>query len=167
MFTDSNSLSQGRPVDATLLRAAPGNSDRPLFDTNTVSTTITGGTMYTSSEVFRDASRNPYFAYQGYQKLGNILTTNSNCFAVWITIGYFEVEEFRPNMSAPVSPANPMTFDAAHPDGYCLAKEVGIDTGEVTRHRSFYIIDRSIPVGFIPGSRLNTDDCILVKRLIE
>ena len=41
------------------------------------------------------------------------------------------------------------------------------DTGNVTRHRGFFIIDRSIPVGFVPGSRLNTDDCILVRRLIE
>jgi hypothetical protein len=161
-------MQQSRAVDATLLRAAPTAADKPLFDTNTVAT-ITSGSMYTGSETngFRDASRNPYFAYQGYQKLGNIVTTNSNCFAVWITIGYFEVEEFRQDMSSPLSTANYQRFDAAHPDGYCLSKEVGIDTGDVTRHRAFYVIDRSVPVGFIPGSRLNTDDCILVRRLIE
>jgi hypothetical protein len=48
-----------------------------------------------------------------------------------------------------------------------LAAEMGADTGEVRRHRAFYIVDRSIPVGFVPGSRLNTDDCVLVRRLIE
>ena len=46
-------------------------------------------------------------------------------------------------------------------------QEIGIDTGNVTRHRGFFIIDRSVPVGFVPGSRLNTDDCVLVRRLIE
>ena len=108
-----------------------------------------------------DINRNPYFRYQPLQKLGNIVTTNSNCFAVWITIGYFEVSEHRPTN------ASGTVFDAAHPDGYSLGQEVGIDSGEVTRHRGFYLIDRSIPVGFMPGSRLNTDDCVLVRRLIE
>jgi hypothetical protein len=72
---------------------------------------------------------------------------------VWITIGYFEVE--------------PTAVDAAHPDGFVLGQELGADSGQITRHRAFYIIDRSIPVGFIPGKRLNTDECILVRRLIE
>ncbi len=102
---------------------------------------------------YDNTNRNPYFRYQRYQKLGNLLTTRSNVFAVWITVGYFEVD--------PVIP------DAAHPDGYTLGQEVGLDSGNVVRHRAFYIIDRSIPVGFLPGSRLNTDECILVKRMIE
>jgi hypothetical protein len=111
-----------------------------------------------------DTNRNPYFRNQALQKLGAVATTNSNCFAVWITIGYFEVE---PYMTTNSSGNLQQTFDAAHPDGYALAQEIGIDTGNVTRHRGFFIIDRSIPVGFLPGSRLNTDDCVLVRRLIE
>jgi hypothetical protein len=138
-------------VNATVLRPKSTIATEPLFQMkwNTAPT-----------DNYHDTDRNPYFRYQGYQKLGNILTTRSNCFAVWITIGYFEVEENRPTGGA-------MVFDAAHPDGYRLGQEVGIDTGEVTRHRGFYMIDRSIPVGFMPGSRLNTDDCVLVRRLIE
>jgi hypothetical protein len=45
--------------------------------------------------------------------------------------------------------------------------EVGTDTGQVKRHRAFFIIDRSAPVGFKPGERLNTDECILLRRFIE
>ena len=56
---------------------------------------------------------------------------------------------------------------ARDPDGLALGPELGADSGEITRHRAFYIVDRSIPVGFLPGSRLNTDDCVLVRRLIE
>ena len=57
--------------------------------------------------------------------------------------------------------------DIAHPDGYQLGQEIGIDTGEVERHRSFYIIDRSIPVAFEPGENHNVEDTILLKRFIE
>src|SRR5262249_37057567 len=121
-----------------------------------------GATQYIGQ--YHDTTRNPYFNYQPYQKIGNVVTTRSNCFAIWITVGYFEVEEnIPPNAPTPTT----VVFDAAHPDGYRLAQEIGYDTGEVVRHRSFFIVDRSIPVGFIPGSRLNTDDCILVRRLIE
>jgi hypothetical protein len=84
---------------------------------------------------------------------------------VWITVGYFEVED------AVVSGKTWTNMrpdeKAAWPDGLQLGQEVGADSGEVTRHRSFFMIDRSIPVGFMPGSRLNTDDCVLVRRLIE
>lgn len=52
-------------------------------------------------------------------------------------------------------------------DGYMLGKEVGSHNGTVSRRRGFYLIDRSIPVGFIPGENLNVDDTILVRRFIE
>jgi hypothetical protein len=70
-----------------------------------------------------------------------------------MTVGYFEVEPTPPSV--------------AHPEGWMLGQEVGADSGELVRHRSFYIIDRSIPVGHLPGQKLNTDDCILLRRFIE
>jgi hypothetical protein len=87
--------------------------------------------------------------------VGNLFSTNSNCYAVWMTIGYFEVEQ------------NPGGVDQAHPEGVRLAQEVGVDEGNVKRHRAFYIIDRSIPVAFEPGHRHNTDKAVLLKRYIE
>src|SRR5207244_11683379 len=73
-----------------------------------------------------DINRNPYFRYQPLQKIGNVLTTRSNCFAVWVTIGYFEVEDYRPNAQNPV-----VVIDAAHPDGLALGPELGADSGEI------------------------------------
>jgi hypothetical protein len=139
-----------------LFKINPNNPQYPNWVGNTPGSGVT-----TNVGQYHDVNRNPYFANQPLQKVGNLLTTHSNCFAVWVTIGYFEVEDYRPITTGPV------VIDAAHPDGLALAQEVGADSGEVTRHRAFYIIDRSIPVGFIPGSRLNTDDCVLVRRLIE
>ena len=48
-----------------------------------------------------------------------------------------------------------------------LGAELGTDTGDVERHRSFSIIDRSIPVGFEPGQNLNVDKAILLHRNIK
>jgi hypothetical protein len=76
-------------------------------------------------------------------------------YAIWITLGYFEVS------------VNPGGIDATHPDGYQLGQELGADTGEIKRHRAFYIFDRSIPVGFEPGRDHNIENGILVKRFIE
>jgi hypothetical protein len=183
----TSSMRTGVPAYATLLRPDPtmlaNATPQPLFQINSNNTAYTNTAGYNSwtSAAYpsqnakpnapglpsnaHDTSRNPYFRNQALQKLGAVATTNSNCFAVWITIGYFEVEENRPVTSGTL--ANQIIFDAAHPDGFALGQELGIDTGNVTRHRGFFIIDRSIPVGFVPGSRLNTDDCVLVKRLIE
>ena len=108
-----------------------------------------------SWDAARHTGRNSYFDYQALQRLPNLVTTRSNVYAVRITIGYFEAEP------------NPGGVDLAHPDGYRLGPEIGSDTGEVKRHRAFYIIDRSIPVAFESGENHNVDRCILLRRYIE
>jgi hypothetical protein len=157
----AGSMRKTNPVAATLLRPDPQDPTKPLFQVakddsrwyDPLGPGSSPGPPNPNAGIYQDIHRNPYFRYLPLQKLGNLVTTQSNCFAVWITIGYFEVE--------------PVPVDPAHPDGYTLGQEVGADSGEITRHRAFFIIDRSVPVGFLPGSRLNTDDCVLVRRLIE
>ncbi len=138
----------GREINATLLREDPLQADRPLFAFDAV----TGAGAIAP---YNDPDRNPYFRYQELQRLGNLVTTRSNVYAVWITIGYFEVTPW------------PVGVDAGHPDGLQLGQELGYDTGEVRRHRAFYIIDRSIPVGFERGKNHNVHKAILLKRYIE
>ena len=67
-------------------------------------------------------------------------------------MGYFEVEP------VPI---------AVNRSGYRLKQEAGLDTGEVKRHRAFYMVDRSIPVAYEPGEDHNVDNCVLVRRFIE
>jgi len=135
-----------RPVNGTLLRAGfpdPTNPDGcnfPLFG------------MASSLDI-NNTDRNPLFRYQALERLANLVSTRSNVYAVWITVGYFEVAAG--------------TVDAAHPDGYYLGRELGTDTGEIQRHRAFYIFDRSIPVGFQRGQDLNVMNAVLLKRFIE
>ena len=47
----------------------------------------------TATTPYMDADRNPYMTYQPMTRLGNLVTNRSNVFAVWITVGYFEVEK--------------------------------------------------------------------------
>ena len=129
-----------REINATLLRADPTDQTKPLF-------------QYDSASAAEETNRNPYFRYEGLQRLGNLVTTRSNVFAVWMTVGYFEV--------------TPGGIDATHADGFRLGRELGSDTGEIDRHRAFFMIDRTIPVGFQRGQDLNVEKAILVDRYIE
>jgi hypothetical protein len=128
-------------VDNTLLRTSRTTMEAPTMAElgNEMPRMLNSFT-----ESARNSERNPFFSYQGMQRLSNLVTTRSNVYALWITIGYFEVE----------------------PNGR-LVQEVGLDTGTVTRNRAFYIIDRSIPVAFDPGQNHNVDKCVLVRRFIE
>ena len=135
-------------IEATLMRsqnpASLTSSSQPLLS-------------YQSTNLWDDSSRNPYFQYGQLAKLSNIVTTHSNVFAIWITVGYFEVE--------PVG-GSPSNSDI-YPDGYRLGQELGIDDGTRKRHRAFYLIDRSIPVAFEPGRNHNVDRAVLVRRYLE
>lgn len=141
------------PIQHTTLRADPAYTSQPLLGYQLA--TPTGVSKFDAV----DANRNPYFRIQGAQRLQNLITTRSNVFAVWITVGYFEVK--------PATTAIPNYKPEYYPDGYQLGAELGSETGDIQRHRAFYIIDRSIPVGFQRGNGLNVDRAILVKRYIE
>ena len=118
-----------------------------------------------SQNDYNDWRRNAYFAYQPFGNVVNKVTTRSNVYAVWITVGYFEVTPWYGASGGVPNPSGNITIDAAHPDGYQLGQELGADTGEITRHRGFYIIDRSIPVGFQRGSDLNSDKAVHPETL--
>jgi hypothetical protein len=127
-------LSPIREVDVTLLRAATPGAAAPLLNS-------------ISANAYNHTDRNAYFRYQALQKTSNSITTRSNVYATWITIGYFEIDRST--------------------GADTLGQELGSDTGDIKRHRAFYIYDRSIPVGFELGRDHNYERGILVKRFIE
>lgn len=128
-----------------------------------------------------DAERNSGMMYQPMTRLGNLVTTRSNVYAIWITVGYFEVEK-APDWSLPATRQRfggttndtdaatiraRALYDRVYPEGYMLGEELGTDTGSTERARAFYIIDRTEPVGFKPGEDLNVENMIRVRRRIE
>ena len=82
--------------------------------------------------------------YLPVTRLANLTTNRSNVFSIYMTIGYFEYD--------------PSTG---------MSQEYGWDNGKTRRHRGFYLVDRSIQVAFEPGVENNTENCILIRRIIE
>ncbi len=140
---------QAHAVNATLLRAVDSAANGTPEGQSVPLCAATNMAPYLNYE------RNAYFRYESLARLSNLVTTRSNTYALWITVGYFQVEPWAAGI------------DAAHPDGFQLGQEVGADTGEAQRHRAFYIIDRTIPVGFQRGVDLNAENTVLLKRFIE
>jgi len=158
----SQSAAMQSEIDATLLRRDPAVPTRPLFQYDaTITPQKSDGLPLSAIQHPENPDRNPYFRYAGLQRLSNLVTTRSNVYAVWLTVGYFEVF---PNIDRAGKFVGP---DALHPDGYQLGAELGIETGDIRRHRAFYLFDRSIPMGFVRGEDLNYEKGIVCGRFIE
>jgi hypothetical protein len=153
-------LQLNREIEATVLRSDPTNGNRPLFQFDTTLALTTTGPNANVGPC-NDPNRNAFFRYQAIERLGNLVTTRSNVYAMWITVGYFQVTP------APIKAGGTSYDPTIYPDGYQLGPELGADTGEVERHRAFYIYDRTIPVGFQRGQDINVEKGLLLRRFIE
>jgi hypothetical protein len=131
---------------------APGRDDRPFLSlaTGPGSAGASGGGIQSTLLRFPDgdsshqepalAVAGPVHPYQKYElltKVFNHLTVRSNVFAVWVTVGLFEV-----------------TDDTGRP--VKLGAELGRKEGRVVRHRMFAIVDRSVLTSN-PGPQLRFD----------
>jgi hypothetical protein len=149
-------------VDVTLLRSSLGTSGssakpngNPLFSAAT-------------SEAYNDAKRNPYFRYQPIIRLDNLTTTRSNVYAVWITIGFFEVEQAAPFSEVQsIMNGDVNLYRRVYPEGWQFGREAGLDHGDPQRIRGFYILDRTIPVAFEPGIDHNSSDIVRLRRRLQ
>jgi hypothetical protein len=81
-------------------------------------------------------------------------------FAVWITVGFFEVK--REGDIALIG--DPLYYRAAFD---VLGPEIGASTAENTRYRSFFVVDRLKLTGFDPDSMGAYQAAVLYRRTIE
>jgi hypothetical protein len=101
----------GISINNSLMRSINGTFGQPpLFQVDSAGTGPTQG--------------HPYLQDQLISKIFNNLTTRSNVFALWLTVGFFEVTN---TSTRPVQ----------------LGAEIGKSEGRQVRHRMFAIIDRS------------------------
>jgi hypothetical protein len=122
-----------------------------------------------SDPQYRYEERNAWFAYEPLIRAASNTTPRSEVYAIWVTMGFFEVEAVDPELkkyrSLPV--LRPRDSFSPYPDGYKLLREHGSDTGDVRRHRAFYLIDRSIPVGYESGVDHNVSNVIIAESLVD
>ncbi|MBI1913629.1 MAG: hypothetical protein HYS12_02570 [Planctomycetes bacterium] len=106
---------KGRGLEDTVFRLQDPSGANPqrLFQVTT-SQTPSGNVTIT----------HPYLQYDMLTKVYNNLTTRSNTFGVWLTVGFFEVKD-------------PSTIPVK------LGAEIGASTATNIRHRFFCIVDRT------------------------
>jgi hypothetical protein len=139
----------GAAIPSDRLQQGAADSFETTILRPTSSTPIEPILSLTEIAQHRNTDRNPYFRNLAFQRAGNVFSSNSNVFAVWVTIGYFD-------------------FEDTNGDGIReFGREVGEGTGNIERNRGFYVIDRSKPVCFEPGVRRNEEDTIVLHRMLE
>jgi hypothetical protein len=121
-----------------------GTQGNLLFSPYSLANTETAIPGPTSAMELAESRQNAFTRYQRAMRLSNLATDQSNVFAMWVTVALFEYD--------------PVTG---------FGKEYVNTAGEPERERAFYIIDRTVPVGFLPGEDLNSDRAVLLKRTIN
>lgn len=105
-----------------------------------------------------DRTQNPYFRNDWLQKVTNLTTVRTHQYAVWITVGFFEV----------LQQGDPMVGNSVPSLAYDkLGAELGILSGRNIRYRSFFILDRTKATGFSPQNPGNFRDCVVYRQAIE
>ncbi|AMV38838.1 hypothetical protein [Planctomyces sp. SH-PL62] len=104
-------------------------------------------------------TQHPYFRSELMQRVLNLTTVRTHQYAVWITVGFFEVK--REGDIAMIGSAYPQAaFDV-------LGPEIGASTAENTRYRSFFVVDRLKLTGFDPESVGAFRPAVVYRRTIE
>ncbi len=133
-------LQRANPTDTSLLRRM--NGQVRVFDQS--DTNLPFFDPYSSQAYPHNLIKNSFIYNYPAARLANMTTDRSNVYTIRITLGFFEYD---PSLG--------------------IGKEYGSEEGRATRHRAFYLIDRSIPVGFQTGEDLNTSDVILSRRILD
>ena len=110
-----------------------------------------------------DPEHSSWFRFAPLIRASANTTARSEVFAIWVTVGLFEVEPVGQGLIA----AGGGPAIEAYPSGYKILQEYGSSNGDMKRYRGFYIFDRSRPLCYDPGVDHNIDEGILIERFIE
>ena len=106
-----------------------------------------------------DQKQHPYFRTEMLQKAMNLTTVRTHQYAVWITIGFFEVKRQGDLLMA--STNTPwLAYDI-------LGPELGDASGQTTRYRGFLVIDRLQLTGYDPNVIGSFRPAVVYRQTIE
>jgi hypothetical protein len=107
-----------------------------------------------------DARQHPYWRLEMMQRVMNLTTPRTHQYAVWITVGFFEVIK-QGDLSLLARIADPrLAFDIIGP-------EVGSVTGKSTRYRGFFLVDRTKITGFNPANTGSFRAAVVYRKMIR
>jgi hypothetical protein len=114
--------------------------------------------VYLGSGTTADRRQSPYFRTEWLQSVLNLTTVRSHQYAVWITIGFFEVKR----------PGKP-ELATLNPTLACdlLGREISSPAGRRVRHRGFFVLDRSRASGSNAADSKSIHDVIVYQQLIK
>ena len=142
----------GTAGDAAVTVPLPSGVSNPHLGANggTATATTPGGTA--------DMREHPYWRSEQMQRLMNLTTPRTHQFAVWLTIGFFEVKRQGDLGMLAYDPR--AAFDI-------LGPEIGAANGKTTRYRGFYLVDRLKLTGFNPSSPTGFRQTLVYKQRIQ
>jgi hypothetical protein len=128
---------------------------------NSVAPPTPPATTPASTPPLYDTKQHPYFRTEMLQKVMNLTTVRTHQFAVWITVGFFEVKRQGDLLMLQQTNANPvLAFDL-------LGPELGAATGQTTRYRGFFIVDRLKLYGFDDKTPGSFRPAVVYRQMIE
>ena len=110
-----------------------------------------------------DYSQHPYWRSEMMQKVMNLTTVRTHQYAVWITIGFFEVTRQGDPLMANANPGTSLAtlgFDI-------LGPEIGASSGQTTRYRGFFLVDRTKLYGFDDTTPGSFTPAVVYRQMIE
>jgi len=107
-----------------------------------------------------DMRQHPYWRTEQLQRVMNLTTSRTHQYAVWITIGFFEVKRQGDLGMLAVGGDPRLAFDI-------LGPEIGAANGKNTRYRGFYLVDRLQLTGFNPASVSAFRSAVVYRQRIQ
>ncbi len=145
---NGGTLVSSLPTTATTLSL--GSSTPYLGSVSGVTTTTATGT---------DDRQHPYWRTEQLQKAMNLTTVRTHQYAVWITIGFFEIKK-QGDIGMLGQGAPQLAFDVMGP-------EVGALSGTNVRFRGFFLVDRLKLTGFNPSNVGGFRAAVTYRKVIQ
>ncbi len=109
-----------------------------------------------------DRRAHPYWRTEILSKVMNLSTVRTHQYAVWLTVGFFEVVQAGNPQLAAQTDINGMSLAVDR-----LGRELDADIGKNVRYRSYFLIDRTRATGFNPYEPDDFRDLVVFRRRIE